>query len=237
MTSPALSHPGAHILIVDDEPLMRELVAEVLANVGYVVTEAPDGAVAIRALSQGTPDLMLLDLRMAGIDGWDVLEHVATLPRRPRVLVMTGRGEVVPPGALAAYITGHLLKPFQMEDLYRACDTALRAREVEPVEGTRKEPRRNYLAQAVVIDEDGMERASAALVQVSEHGFRMDVPLAFEPGDAVRLTVSFPGRERPMKITGRVCWRQGTMVGAEIAGMDPEDAVLLRELVAVAAGR
>ena len=226
-----MEQPGGHILIVDDEPLMRELIAEVLGDAGYVVREAPDGSRAIEALRQATPDLMLLDLRMAGVDGWGVLAHVATLSQRPRVLVMTGRGEIVPPGKLAHYITGHLLKPFQVDELFRACETALRARDVDPASGTRKEPRRNYLAQAALVSESGADLAPANLVQVSEHGFRVESELSMEPGDPIHVALAFPGREKPVRLSGRVRWREGSVIGAEIEYVTADDATLLRELI------
>lgn len=123
-----MSSPARRILIVDDEDLLRQLVAEVLADSGYDVFEAQDGHAALASLAEhGAPDLVLLDLRMAGIDGWDVLEHLAALAHPPRVLIMTGRGDIAPPAALGQYVTGHLRKPFPVEELLSACAEALAA--------------------------------------------------------------------------------------------------------------
>jgi two-component system, response regulator, stage 0 sporulation protein F len=228
-----MSMEGRQILIVDDEDLLRELVAEVLADAGYAVREARDGAVAISSLSQqGAPDLMLLDLGMKGVDGWGVLKEVAALSRPPRVLIMTGRGEIVPPGKLAAYVTGHLHKPFPPDELLKACAVALDNPGTEPAHDRRREPRRNYTSEGSVRAADGAELGRAQLVQVSAHGFRAEMPTAALPGDRVTLEVSLPGRERPLRLIGRVRWRRGALLGAELDEIDPRDAEILRELLA-----
>ena len=228
-----MSTEAHQILIVDDEDLLRELVAEVLADAGYGVREAKDGAVAISSLAQqGAPDLMLLDLGMHGIDGWGVLKEVAALPRPPRVLIMTGRGEIVPPGKLAAYVTGHLHKPFPPEELLRACAVALDSPTTEPANDRRKEPRRRYLTEGTLLAGDGTEVGRAQLLQLSAHGFRADLPPDVAEADTIVLHVELPGRERPLRLVGRVRWRRGPLVGAELSKIEPADAELLRELMA-----
>jgi len=228
-----MSTDARQILIVDDEDLLRELVAEVLADAGYGVREAKDGSVAISSLAQqGAPDLMLLDLGMHGIDGWGVLKEVATLPHPPRVLIMTGRGEIVPPGKLAAYVTGHLHKPFPPEELLRACAVALDAPPTDPANDRRRETRRSYLSETTVVGKDGTEIGRAQLLQISAHGFRVDVPAGLADADTIVLHVELPGRAQPLRLVGRVRWRRGPLVGAEIETIAPRDAELLRELMA-----
>jgi two-component system, OmpR family, alkaline phosphatase synthesis response regulator PhoP len=224
---------GRQILIVDDEDLLRELVAEVLADAGYTVREAKDGTVAITSLAQeGAPDLMLLDLGMKGIDGWGVLKEVAALSHPPRVLIMTGRGEIVPPGKLAAYVTGHLHKPFPPDELLKACAVALDTPGTKPTHDRRREPRRGYTSEGTLRAADGADLGLAQLVQVSTHGFRVEMPMPALPGDRIVLDVSMPGRERPLRLIGRVRWRRGAVLGAELEEIDPRDAEILRELTA-----
>lgn len=64
----------AHVLVVDDDPLIREMLRFVLEDAGHLVTEAGDGAEAIEALAGDAPDAMVLDLMMPGVDGFGVLQ-------------------------------------------------------------------------------------------------------------------------------------------------------------------
>src|SRR5262245_35657603 len=65
--------PERHILVVDDEPSLRLLVCMFLESEGYVVETAASGDEALRVLHDRRPDVLLLDLMMPGMDGWEVL--------------------------------------------------------------------------------------------------------------------------------------------------------------------
>jgi CheY-like chemotaxis protein len=81
--------------VADDDESMRVLLADVLGEAGYDVRCADDGAQAIRRLRELPPDLMVLDLLMPGVTGWDVLKVVAADPRLAHVpvVVLTAYGE------------------------------------------------------------------------------------------------------------------------------------------------
>src|SRR5687767_13263801 len=100
------------ILVVDDEALLREVMALTLADAGFDVAEAAAGDEAIDWLKARQADLMLLDIQMPGVDGWGVLAHVATMSAPPKVIVASGLTEVVPPGHLNQCVAGYLSKPF-----------------------------------------------------------------------------------------------------------------------------
>jgi len=69
------------VLIVDDEPDVRLVARVILEAVGYDVLEVESGEAALAALDSGDlPDVVLLDVRMPGIDGWEVLRRVRTAP-------------------------------------------------------------------------------------------------------------------------------------------------------------
>jgi DNA-binding response OmpR family regulator len=83
---------AAHILVVDDEPGIRELVGTYLRDEGYSVDEVADGESALRRLVESTFDVIVLDLRLPGINGLDVLREV----RRTSdvyVILLTARAE------------------------------------------------------------------------------------------------------------------------------------------------
>ena len=66
----------AKILLVDDEPDIRFLTKRMLERQGYSVAEAEDGETALRMLQEERPDLVLLDVRMPGLNGWEVCRRI-----------------------------------------------------------------------------------------------------------------------------------------------------------------
>jgi CheY-like chemotaxis protein len=78
------------ILIVDDEPVWLKVLGQLLQTKGYTVKEAASGADALNALKSYEPDLILLDVRMPDMNGFDLLDHIKKLPKlasRPVVFV------------------------------------------------------------------------------------------------------------------------------------------------------
>jgi DNA-binding response OmpR family regulator len=81
-----------HVLVVDDEPMVREVLARYLEADGFAVTTAGDGADALERFAERVPDLVLLDLMLPRIDGFEVLERMRVAARVP-VIMITARGE------------------------------------------------------------------------------------------------------------------------------------------------
>ena len=81
------------ILVVDDDPTVRELLSLQLGSAGHDVTTACDGDDGLAAVGVQAPDLVVLDVMMPRMSGWEVLEHLREEPRgtRPRVLLLTAR--------------------------------------------------------------------------------------------------------------------------------------------------
>jgi CheY-like chemotaxis protein len=101
------------ILVVDDDEGLRETIAEVLADDGYAVVTASNGAEAIALLSVLRPAFMLLDLMMPVVNGWQVVEWLkANAARAVRYCIMTAVPAHAPEGE--AYV---LAKPMQLESL------------------------------------------------------------------------------------------------------------------------
>lgn len=110
------------ILVVDDEPDIR-MVARIALRDHYEVVEAGTGEEALSLIQEETPDLVFLDLRMPGMDGWAVLERLreeGKLAEVP-VIVVSAHGT---PGtsekALSMGCRGYLTKPFGPRDLLEA---------------------------------------------------------------------------------------------------------------------
>ena len=116
----------ATILIVDDDAALRAGLAETLADLGHRSAEAADGASALRRLQGGGIDAVLLDLRMPGMDGLEVLRRIQNRPAPPPVAVLTA----VPTAAntIEAIRLGavdHLAKPVGRGDLAGLVDKLL----------------------------------------------------------------------------------------------------------------
>jgi DNA-binding NtrC family response regulator len=75
------------VLVVDDEPGMRDTLVEILELQGYHVSSAPDGETAVAAVRNGTFDVVVMDVRMPGRDGVSVLQEIGNPP--PHVILMT----------------------------------------------------------------------------------------------------------------------------------------------------
>ena len=104
-----------HLLLVDDEPAVRELLQEYFAGQGYNVSTAPNGEMALAAVRAQRPDLVMLGIRMPGLDGVEVLRrlrrHDTTLP----VVMVTANEDV----ELARELLGmgafdYVAKPFDL---------------------------------------------------------------------------------------------------------------------------
>ena len=85
----------ASILVVDDDALVRELVRGVLESAGHRVRTVDDGFAALRAVAAERPDCVVLDVRMPGLDGFEVLARLRALPRGGSlpVLVLTAAAD------------------------------------------------------------------------------------------------------------------------------------------------
>ncbi|MFN8545823.1 MAG: sigma-54 dependent transcriptional regulator [Candidatus Binatia bacterium] len=106
------------ILVADDEPGVRESLAEVLRDAGYHVETAADGQAALTALETGDFALVVTDLRMPGADGLAVLRKAREIAPQTVVLVMTAHASVeTAVEALRAGATDYLLKPVLFDDL------------------------------------------------------------------------------------------------------------------------
>lgn len=124
--APTAARP-LRILVVDDEAPARERLRRMLAETAgtTVVGEAADGAEALVHCAALAPDVVLLDIRMPGMDGIEVARHLATLASPPAVIFTTAYDEY----AVEAFETqavGYLLKPVRQEKLEKAVRHAAR---------------------------------------------------------------------------------------------------------------
>src|SRR5215471_707556 len=119
------------ILVADDEPGVRESLAEVLRDAGYVVETAADGRAALAALAAQDFGIVITDLRMPGADGLVVLKRAREVSPQTLVLVMTAHGSVdTAVEALRAGATDYILKPVVFDDLLAKVERLLEYRQL-----------------------------------------------------------------------------------------------------------
>jgi two-component system response regulator MprA len=115
------------LLVVDDDPAVREALALVLDLHGFDVSTAEDGREAIRTLSVASPDAVILDVMMPGLDGLEVCRRIRSTGDRTPVLMLTARTEVSERVAgLEAGADDYLAKPFAREELIARLRALLR---------------------------------------------------------------------------------------------------------------
>jgi DNA-binding response OmpR family regulator len=119
----------ARILIVDDEEQLRTSLHELLSLEGYEVETAESGKEALQMLPEGGYDLMLLDLRMPGIDGIEVMRSASKSSPDTRIIVLTGHGsEEAAIESIRHSVHDYLKKPVEFSDLLTSIARALAGR-------------------------------------------------------------------------------------------------------------
>jgi DNA-binding response OmpR family regulator len=120
----------AHILIIEDDPTFLELLRVHLSDAGHEVQIAEDAVIGLRAILDNPPDLLLLDLNVPYLHGFEMLRALRSDPltRRMPVVIITGRDdEDAYVQALRIGIDGYLTKPVQREMLISTVDAGLGA--------------------------------------------------------------------------------------------------------------
>jgi DNA-binding response OmpR family regulator len=117
---------GSRILVVDDDDDIRGLLRALLERAGHEVSEAPDGRTGLRELYAASPDLVILDVAMPGLDGWATLERIREVTDTP-VLMLTARdAEVERVRGLTSGADDYVVKPFGRQELVARVDVLLR---------------------------------------------------------------------------------------------------------------
>ncbi|WP_458124858.1 response regulator [Paenibacillus sp. Z3-2] len=115
------------VLIVDDQNGIRILLMEVFGSEGYNTFQAPNGKIALEIVNNDKPDLVLLDMKIPGMDGLEILKHIKEIDPDIKVIMMTAYGELdmikeaTDLGALM-----HFTKPFDIDEMRVAVNMQLR---------------------------------------------------------------------------------------------------------------
>ncbi|GLH64046.1 MULTISPECIES: response regulator [Bacillaceae] len=112
---------GSKILIVDDQYGIRILLNEVFQREGYTTYQAANGMQALEIVRKHQPDLVLLDMKIPGMDGIEILKRLKEIDPDIKVIIMTAYGEldmIQETKELGAIM--HFAKPFDIDDLREA---------------------------------------------------------------------------------------------------------------------
>ena len=118
------------IMVVDDEPDIAFTIRLVLEMDGYAVLVARTGEEALEMLEREEPDVLLLDIRLPGIDGWEVLDRLRSsdrLHRLPVIMISAHAGPSAADVALAQGCSAYLPKPFEPDELLDKVADAIRS--------------------------------------------------------------------------------------------------------------
>jgi two-component system OmpR family response regulator len=117
----------ANVLVVDDEPGVREMLTDALHLQGYKVTAVGDGFEALKELRAGVFDLVVSDINMPKVDGYEMLERMRNVGDATPVILLTARGEKA--DLARGFRTGaddYVTKPFGLEELSLRIEAVLR---------------------------------------------------------------------------------------------------------------
>lgn len=192
-----IADAAIRLLLVDDEPGLREPLAAYLARQGFAVTEAASAAEARARLLEGTPDLVLLDIMMPGEDGLSLCRHLAETRAIPTIL-LTAKGEAMDRiVGLEIGADDYVTKPFEPRELVARIRSVLRRTskaapsaapdEVLAFEGWQLDPLKRRLTDA-----------EGAVVSISSAEFRLLMAFLEHPRqvlDRDRLLDLVQGRE------------------------------------------
>ena len=170
MSEPTETQGEARLVVVDDEPNIRELLSASLRFAGFDVMTADSGLEAVRAVERHRPDLLVLDVMMPGMDGFEVVRRLRSAGRTMPVLFLTARD------ATEDKITGltlggddYVTKPFSLEELLARIRAVLRRSR----EGSQAKSPRLRVADLELDDESHEVWRAGQLVHLSPTEFKL----------------------------------------------------------------
>lgn len=168
------------ILIIEDEPAIRDILRELLTDAGYEVEEAADGLEAVEKFRAGSFSLVLLDLMLPKLDGYGVCEQIRAVSDVPVIMITALSGEEAEVRAFELRADDYITKPFSLRLVLMRVEAVLRRAGGKADEGGREILRR------------GSVEMDTAAHRVSLDG--EDVPLTNTEYRLLELFLRNPGR-------------------------------------------
>ena len=131
---------GVRILVVDDEPSIREVVSLYLEQMGYDATAVGDGQSALDLLQSDPPDLLILDVMLPGVDGYEITRRVRAASAIPIILLTARKDEIDRVLGLELGADDYVVKPFSPRELVSRVKAVLRRTRQAPALPGSEEP-------------------------------------------------------------------------------------------------
>jgi two-component system, OmpR family, response regulator VicR len=129
------ANPSRTILYIEDDPEMIDLVTLILSRRGYTVKGAQGGRQGLDVLTVETPDLILLDLMMPDMDGWDVFQQIrgTAATQKIPIVIITAKSQMIDKvlGLHIAGVDDYICKPFHPQELWDSLERIF-ARQNDP---------------------------------------------------------------------------------------------------------
>ena len=215
-----MTPPGAAVLVVDDEPLLRDIMSEWLEFEGYRVYTAGNGAEALPVLETQRVDVIVTDIRMPVMDGLTFLRTLkVSAGYTPAVVFVTGFTDVTPEEAFDLGAEAIIVKPFSDRELLSAVRRILTPR--EELWRAPSDVPGSQILKATFLTVD-MARQLGRLA-FGRGGFSLATSASLSEGP-VRFALQFTGELLTIAGQGTVRWVRAaeSRVGVEIAGLEPE---------------
>jgi DNA-binding NtrC family response regulator len=156
------------VLVVDDELLIRKSLSKVLRTRGYAVELASTGAEGLERVSEGRPQVMILDMRLPDTDGLSVLREARARDPLLQVIVITAFGDVqTAVDAMKLGACDFLRKPYEMEDIVLAVQSAARNfRQATELDHYRRQAWRQYSDEEIIGESEPMAMVRGLIEKV-----------------------------------------------------------------------
>ncbi|MBW1798936.1 MAG: sigma-54-dependent Fis family transcriptional regulator [Deltaproteobacteria bacterium] len=160
----------ARILVIDDDPVILNVIADILKTNDHEISTAPDGKSGIKELDSDNYDLVITDLMMPGVGGMDVLEHALINSPKTMFIILTGYGTIR--GSVEAIKKGafdYITKPVTASELLVVVEKALKFRSLEEENiRLKKELRRKYRYDNLVGTSDAIKKIYDLIEKVAD---------------------------------------------------------------------
>lgn len=117
-----------HILLIDDEEVLRSSLSYALTKEGYQVTTAADGQTALKLFHKEVPDVIILDLMLPGIDGMEICWRIRAFSNVPILMLTAKDQDIDKVWGLEAGADDYITKPFNTRELLARIKAVLRGR-------------------------------------------------------------------------------------------------------------
>ena len=169
------------LLIVDDDPTLLRFLTEYFEREGFLVESADGGPVALRLFFAHRPDLVIVDVMMPGMDGWEVTARLRELAETPVIMLTAKSGEADKLRGFRLGVDDYVTKPFSLAELGARVGAVLGRASARQAEGEGA-----YQAGPITVDMKKREaRLGGELLSLTPTEFRVLACLAQRAGEAV----------------------------------------------------